>query len=130
MKNIMRILAGPVLALATSGVLAVGLGDIQVSSALNQPFAATIPVVGASAENLINMTVRLAEPKVFERAGIPRPFLLNRLRFEVVDDGNGNGRVVVSTRERVKEPTLEFIVDADWGKGRTRRSYSVLLELR
>ena len=125
-----RFIAGAVLVLAGGAAFAVGLGNIQVTSGLNEPFAATIPVMGASEEQLINMTARLAQPETFERAGIPRPYLLNRLKFEVVDDGNGNGHIEISSRERIKEPTLEFIIDVEWGKGQLRRAYSVLMDPR
>lgn len=125
MKNL---LFGLSLLLAAGGAYAVGLGNIQVSSALNEPFAAKIPVVGASQEELINMTVRLAEPDTFARAGVDRSYVLTRLKFDVVDDGAGGAHIAVTSKDRIKEPALEFIVDVDWGKGQLRRSFGILLE--
>lgn len=123
-----RFLAGPALALWAGGILAAGLGNIQVSSSLNQPLSASIPILGMTTEDMVNMTVNLAEPKTFQQAGIPRPFLLTTLEFQVVDNGDGSGYIAVSTKERIKEPALEFIIDVNWSKGRIRRTYSALME--
>ncbi|MDX1432492.1 MAG: hypothetical protein R3286_08580 [Gammaproteobacteria bacterium] len=130
MHAITRFVCASTLALAAAAVGAVGLGNIQVSSALNEPLAASIPVIGVTPEELVNMSVRLAEPKTFEDAGIARPYVLTKLRFEVKDDGNGKGHIAVTSRERIKEPSLEFIIDVEWGKGRLRRTYVVLMEPR
>ena len=116
------------LLLVSSGAFAVGIGNIQVTSVLNEPFVAKIPIVGASPEELVNMTVRLAEPETYERAGIERSYLLTRLKFEVVDDGDGRAHIAVSSSDRIKEPALELIIDVNWGKGQLRRTYGILLE--
>jgi pilus assembly protein FimV len=124
----MRLVAMAGLLLASSGVYAIGIGNIQVNSVLNEPLSASIPVVGASQENLVNMTVRLADAATFEKAGIGRSYLLTRLKFEVIDDGDGRAHIAVTSTNRIKEPALEFIIDVDWGQGQLRRTYGILLE--
>jgi pilus assembly protein FimV len=54
--------------------------------------------------------------------------VLTRLKFEVVATGDDSGYIHVTSRDGIREPALEFIVDVKWGNGSVRRKYSVLLE--
>ena len=111
---------------------ALGVGGIDVSSGLNQPFNAKIPIVGAKAGELADVRVRLAEKAVFDSAGLARPHTLTLMKFEVVPtgDGDGSGYIHVTSRDGVREPAWEFIIDVNWSSGSLRRKYSVLLEPR
>jgi pilus assembly protein FimV len=107
---------------------ALGVGGIDVSSGLNQPFDAKIAIVGAKQGELDDVSAALAEPKIFEAAGLTRSIVLTRLKFEVVATGDDSGYIHVTSRDGIREPALEFIVDVKWGNGSVRRKYSVLLE--
>ena len=65
----------------TAGAL--GLGEITLRSALNQPFVAEIPVTADSADELNQLTVQLAPAATFERFGLDRPRFLEDLSFQV-----------------------------------------------
>ncbi|HMB73006.1 MAG TPA: hypothetical protein VKQ06_05505, partial [Gammaproteobacteria bacterium] len=74
---------GVVVALAAPApTWALGFGDIELFSALNQPFRAEIGL-NATAEELESLRVNLAERAVFEQAGLDRPSFMSDLRFEV-----------------------------------------------
>ena len=124
-----RIVALVLLALP-AGAWALGVGGMEVSSGLNQPFDARIPIVGAAEEELVDVRARLAEKDAFDRAGLSRPYLLSKLEFLVVSDDAGNGYIHVTSREGIREPALEFIVEVEWRNGSLQRKYSVLLEPR
>ena len=109
---------------------ALGVGAIDVSSGLNQPFDAKIAIVGAKQGELQDVSAALAEPKAFEAAGLTRSIVLTRLKFEVVATGDDSGYIHVTSRDGIREPALEFIVDVKWGNGGGRPKYSVLLEPR
>ena len=47
------------LALASPGAFAMGLGQLQVKSGLNQPLVAEIPIISATQEELEQLDVRL-----------------------------------------------------------------------
>ncbi len=53
-------------------VNALGLGDIQSSSALNEPFEARIELLSTTADELDSLNVGLADLEAFQRAGIER----------------------------------------------------------
>lgn len=118
------------LCLAPTALAALGVGGLDVSSGLNQPFDAKIPLVGAQQGELIDVKARLAEKDVFTRAGLERPFQLSMLKFAIVPTGEASGYIHITSREGVREPAMEFIVEVKWPGGSLQRQYSVLLEPR
>lgn len=106
---------------------ALGLGEIRVDSALNQPLEARIELTNVRAGELDALQVRLAPPESFSRVGIDRPFILTQLRFSVESEG-GQPYIQVTTREEVREPFLNFLIEASWARGRLLREYTVLLD--
>ena len=66
--------------LLSSEVWALGLGDITMNSALNEPLNARIDLLSATPEELDNLTVALASGETFERYGIDRPFYLQDMQ--------------------------------------------------
>lgn len=115
-------------ALAASAVVhALGLGEIDVDSNLNQRFIASIPLTEISAEDLETVTVSLAPNDAFERAGIERSEYLSTLDFEIRND-RGRPRVVVSSNQIAREPVLDLLVQVRWSGGKIVRDYTVLLD--
>ena len=79
MKARKKLAVALVLLLVTSGsAFALGLGQIKVKSALDQPLVAEIPVVSATAAELRGLKVSLASSEEFQRAGINRARLDTR----------------------------------------------------
>ena len=108
---------------------ALGLGEIEVKSFLNQPLNAEIEVISARAGEIDDLLVSLASRDAFTRAGLSRPRHLSDLRFSVRKSEDGEQAVVVvTTKAGVKEPFLNFLVEADWSKGRVLREFTVLLD--
>jgi pilus assembly protein FimV len=120
--------AAMLLCLLPGAAAALGVGEIEVSSGLNQPFDAKIALIGAKPEELVDISARLADKEVFERAGLTRPYSLSALEFVVVSAGDGSGYIHVTSRNGIREPALELIVEVKWRTGSLRRKYSVLLE--
>jgi len=111
----------------SSEVWAVGLGDINLDSALNEPLRAEIALLSASPDELSDLTVSLASAETFTRYGIDRPFYLQGIEFNVVAGASGSV-VQVRSRAPITEPFLTFLVEATWSSGRLLREYTVLLD--
>ncbi|MBI2993349.1 MAG: hypothetical protein HYY48_04135 [Gammaproteobacteria bacterium] len=109
-------------------LFALGLGKLDLKSGLNESFEATIELLSPTPAELDSLTVGLADLEAFERAGIDRPFVLSQLRFEVEESETGPDRVRVYSREAMREPFLNFLVEANWSQGRLYREYTVLLD--
>ncbi|QZD72723.1 FimV/HubP family polar landmark protein [Pseudomonas sp. 3-2] len=107
--------------------LALGLGDITVHSALNQPLKADIALVDVGGVSESELAVRLASADEFGRAGIERVFFLNDLKFTPILRANRNMIRVTSTKP-VNEPFLNFLVQLDQPNGHLLREYTVLID--
>jgi pilus assembly protein FimV len=109
--------------------LALGLGEIEVETYLNQPLKAEIEVLSARAGEIDDLLVSLASREAFRKAGLQRPSNLSKLRFKVEKSEDGqSARILISTKTPVKEPFLNFLVEADWAKGRLLREFTILLD--
>lgn len=127
-RNLTRVWPLLVLAFA-SEAWALGLGDIRLSSALNEPLRAEIELLSATPEELDNLTVTLASAETFARYGLDRPLFLQGINFRVVKSGAIDGNVVkVVSQDPVTEPFITFLVEATWSRGRLLREYTVLLD--
>ncbi|MBA4286777.1 MAG: hypothetical protein C0434_14725 [Xanthomonadaceae bacterium] len=107
----------------SAAVLALGLGDVDVRSRLNERFVATIPLDAATPEDLESLVVKIASPEEFARRGVDRSELINTLRFERI-----GSRIQVASAQAIRDPFMNFIVEARWNGGRLLREYTVLLD--
>lgn len=113
--------------LAALPVHALGLGKIELSSALNEPFKAEIPVNAASGDEAETLQVRLASNDEFERAGLVKNAVITQLKFKVSQRA-GKTIITVSSKNPVKEPLLDFLLLAKTSSGQLIREYTVLLD--
>ncbi|RKZ37816.1 MAG: hypothetical protein DRQ37_01010, partial [Gammaproteobacteria bacterium] len=127
MRKAARILALSI-CLVPGVALALGLGNIELSSALNEPLKARIPLRGLQTGDVDGMRVILGTSEQFRRAGLERPFLLSQLRFRIEESADGTGSVSITSREPITEPFLSFLVEVSWTRGRILREYTVLLD--
>ncbi|EPG9351148.1 pilus assembly protein FimV [Pseudomonas aeruginosa] len=107
---------------------ALGVGDITLHSALNQPLDADIELLDVGDLGADEIEVRLAGADVFAAAGVERLQFLNELRFSLVLQGRGGNRIHVSSSRPVQEPYLNFLVEVARPNGRIVREFTVLLD--
>lgn len=107
---------------------ALGVGDITLHSALNQPLDADIELLDVGDLGADEIKVRLAAADVFAAAGVERLQFLNELRFSTVLHGRGGDRIHVSSNRPVQEPYLNFLVEVARPNGRIVREFAVLLD--
>ncbi len=110
-----------------AGAQALGVGEIELNSHLNQRLSAEIPLEEAGELGPEEVLVSLGTPEDFERAGVERFFYLTDMRFEVFSDGRGP-RIRITSRQPVTEPYLNFIVEVLWPKGRMLKEFTILLD--
>jgi pilus assembly protein FimV len=116
-------------ALLSPGALyALGLGEIHLHSALNQPFDADIDLVAAQEDDLSALRASLASNDAFARYGIDKPAYLADFTFRVVRGSDGKSYLKVTSPRPVTEPFVTMLVAADWPRGRLLREYTVLLD--
>ena len=128
-NHISQLILGSVALLFTQVAMALGLGDLTLKSHLDQPLEAEIRLLEVRELTEREVLVELASPSDFERLGVDRNFFLTSLKFDVVLDAKGGPVVKVSTDRPVREPFLNFVLQARWPTGRLLREYTVLLDL-
>ena len=128
MKAPVKLSLAIALALASGSAFALGLGPIQVKSGLNQPLDAEIPVITESAAEVNALNVDLASAEDFERIGLNRARLSVAIDMAVSTNAKGQTVIKLTTKEPVREPLLDFLLVANWSKGKLLREYTVLLD--
>ncbi len=126
-KNIPRLLLMGAL-LSPTASYALGLGDIRLNSALNQPFDAEIDLLSATSEELSSLQVGLANNETFSRYGLERPAYLTNFAFRVTRAADGRTVLRITSAPSVTEPFVTLLVEASWSRGRLLREYTVLLD--
>jgi len=127
-RRLNRLWLLPALLLASQS-WALGLGDIRLNSALNEPLRAEIELLAATPEELNNLTIQLASQETFERYDLDRPLFLSRVQFRLIKSGSADGNIVrITSQEPITEPFVTFLVEAVWSRGRLLREYTVLLD--
>jgi pilus assembly protein FimV len=111
----------------TTAAQALGLGEINVDSLLNQRFSAVIPLYEIDAEDLETLSLSLAPAEAFDRAGLERSDYLSSLEFVIKND-QGRPRVVITSPQIAHEPVMNLLVQARWSGGKLMREYTVLLD--
>jgi len=120
-------LTGLLLCTATS-LYALGLGNMDLESRLNQPFSANIPVLVPEDIQASEITVKLAADSQFERVGLKRSSTVYMLEFFPERRADGQMVIGISTKDRVIEPMLSFVLEVEQGGNRTLRKYTAMLE--
>jgi len=108
-------------------VSALGMGDITLHSALNQPLSAEIDLLDVGDLEADDIRVVLASSTDFARVGVDRLAFLQDLSFTPVIDGD-RSRIRVLSNKPVREPYLNFLVEITRAKSRMLREYTVLLD--
>lgn len=111
-----------------SNAYALGLGDIEVHSGLNQRFDAEIQVLAVKSEEVNRINVNLASDAAYTAAGVEKLPVLSQLKFTIERRGDGLAVIKVTSSQAIKEPFLDFIIEANWPTGRLLREYTVLLD--
>lgn len=105
-----------------------GLGEIEVKSNLNDPLEAEIKLIQLQGLTAGEILPTLASNDDFRRAGVERSFFLSNIQFRVRENEAGDLVVHLTTRQVVREPFLNFLVEVNWPGGRLLKEYTVLLD--
>ncbi|MBF8723293.1 FimV/HubP family polar landmark protein [Pseudomonas guariconensis] len=123
-----------VLAMAAASALssgmanALGLGELTLKSAQNQPLDAEIELLDVRDLTTAEVAPSLAPPEEFAKAGVAYPSYLEDLTFTPVINPNGKSVLRVTSSQPLPAPVVKFLVQVMWPQGRLLRDYNVLLD--
>ncbi|MDE0921099.1 MAG: hypothetical protein OSA08_13530, partial [Arenicellales bacterium] len=128
-SRIWRWFCGAGAALLLSGsAWGVGLGKLDVRSALDEPFEGIIELLSVAAEDLETIKVTLGTRSDFQRAEIDRSNILDTFVFETETVGSGEAQITIRSTESVSAPYVNFLISFEWPGGRIIREYTALLD--
>ncbi|WP_423823936.1 FimV/HubP family polar landmark protein [Salinisphaera sp. SPP-AMP-43] len=108
---------------------AMEFGALSVHSRLDQPLDATLALKRLSAADRASLQVGIAPAAMFERFGIRRSSIVDRLQIDTrYDEQSGRANVHLSTRRPVAEPFVDFLLQVRTGDGRALREYTAMLD--
>src|SRR6202043_382314 len=107
---------------------ALGLGEIHLNSALNEPMNAEIDLIAAAPDELTALRAPLASREAFTRYGIDKPPFLATVTFKVGKAKDGRDVLWARSTDSIPEPFVTFLVEVNWARGRLMREYTVLLD--
>jgi pilus assembly protein FimV len=127
LRKLVVVIASVVL-FAAAHAKALGLGEIVLDSALNQPLNAQIALLQLGDVRPEQISVQIADEGDFERFSIARESFLNSIEFDIQTRG-ANTFVQLSTAAPVREPYLSFVLETRWPSGRLLSEHTLLLDL-
>lgn len=127
MRNLTKAITAVSLLMPVSA-FSLGIGDISLHSALNQNLDAEIALHLSVGEQVSDLQVKLAPPEKFDEAGVPWHYFLSKIKFETVEAKNGATVIKVTSKEVLREPFLDFLVEVSWDKGNIYREFTVLVD--
>ncbi|MCY4756449.1 FimV/HubP family polar landmark protein [Pelomonas aquatica] len=115
------------LLVAGSGAQALGLGKLNVQSALGETMRAEIDVSSLTAEEAATLKVRVAPPESYRATGVDYNPVLTSTQVQVTRRDGRTVLRVVSDRA-VQEPFVDVILELTWSSGRLVREYTLLFD--
>lgn len=103
-----------------------GMGKIQVNSALDEPLNATINIMANENELIDQVSVVLASSADYKKVGLDKSFVPSNILVSV--DEASPYQINVTSNGPVSEPIVSLLLDVTWPNGRILREFTLLLD--
>ncbi len=115
------------LCLASPLASALGLGRLNVQSALGETLRAEIEVTSMTPEEQANLRIRVAPPESYRAANVDYNAVLPSTRA-TLERRDGRIFVRLASERSVQEPFVDVILEISWATGRLVREYTLLFD--
>jgi pilus assembly protein FimV len=113
---------------ASGSAWALGLGRLNVQSALGEALRAEIDITSLSSEEDSSLRVRIAPPESYRASGVDYNAVLTSTTVTVARRADGRPYLRVNSDRAVQEPFVDVILELTWSSGRLVREYTLLLD--
>jgi pilus assembly protein FimV len=120
--------AAAAICLAAPAAWALGLGKLQVQSALGESLRAEIDITSLSPEEASNLRVRVAPPESYKAAGVDYNPVLPGTQAVLQRRADGRPYLRLTSDRGVQEPFVDVILEITWSTGRLVREYTLLFD--
>jgi len=112
----------------SSGAQALGLGRLNVQSALGETLRAEIELSSLSAEEAASLRVRVAPPDAYRANGLEYNAVLPGTQVRLARRPDGRPVLRVVSDRAVQEPFLDVMLELTWSSGRLTREFTMLFD--
>lgn len=107
---------------------ALGLGELKLHSHLNEPLDAQIGLVDIKGIEPSDIISTIADSPAFINAGLEPSGWLNHIQFQIITLKNGLHVIQLSTKQPVKDPFADLLIQVTWPGGKIIKEYTILLD--
>ena len=114
------------LVFVSQNTFSLGMGKIQVNSALDEPLNASIDIIANNDESIDQVSVKLASSDDYKKVGLDKSFVPANIMVSVDEDNPY--QINVRSNGPVSEPIVSLLLDVKWANGRILREFTLLLD--
>ena len=105
-----------------------GLGEIHLNSALNEPMNAEIDLIAAGPEELARFAGKPCAQRCLHSLWHRSAAFSVDVDLQSRKSKDGRDVLLVRSTDSIPEPFVTFLVEVNWARGRLMREYTVLLD--
>jgi pilus assembly protein FimV len=128
MNKKLRKLILPVSLLVASQSYGLGLGGLQVNSALDEVLKGKILFILDGTEEIEKIKVSVASVEDYQRVGLDKSYVPSNIQVDVVQQEGAQPYIEISSKGTVSEPIVSLLLVVDWANGHLLREYTLLLD--
>lgn len=114
--------------IAAADVSALGLGRLNVTTALGQPLVAEVDLSAVTGDDVDSIRANVASPAVYRSANVEYQGVLQSVRAQVLKRANGQPYVRLTSAQAINDPYLDILLEVNSNTGRLVREYVFLLD--
>jgi|GEM_PF-1294760 len=114
------------LVFVSQNTFSLGMGKIQVNSALDEQLNASIDIIANNDESIDQVSVKLASAADYKKVGLDKSFVPGHIMVSVDEDNPY--QINVTSNGPVSEPIVSLLLDVTWANGRILREFTLLLD--
>ncbi len=107
---------------------ALGLGRLNVQSALGEALRAEIDITSLTPEEASSLMVRVAPPEAYRAAGVEYNSALAAAQATLGRRADGRPYLRVTSDRAVQEPFVDVILELTWASGKLVREFTLLFD--
>jgi pilus assembly protein FimV len=127
-RTTLALAAAAALGTTTLDAHALGLGRLNVQSALGEVLRAEIDILTLTPEEASTLAVRVAPPDAYRAAGVEYSSVLSGTQAVLARRADGRPYLRVQSDRVVQEPFLDVILELTWSTGRLVREFTLLVD--
>ncbi|MFZ5503211.1 MAG: FimV/HubP family polar landmark protein [Pseudomonadota bacterium] len=126
-KSLIGLVVATLFLTSAPGAVALGLGGIEVTSALGQTLRAEVGLLSVNKLEKASLVARLASPDAYKDAGLAYPYG-NKFTFKIESRDDGEPYIRIATEQPINDPFVSLLLELSSTSGKLVREYTFLLD--